>query len=125
MVKKPKVGSSNKELGVRIPGDIASEAGLVRPGCGGMSVAPSWRQPPIYKIPRRLRHLRPGAAGSNSLSCWTFGAGEFANGQFAASLILAVSSQTHGCVEPERQMPVSDYTQAITNTRDRWVIEES
>lgn len=58
----PKTGRGARMLGVRIPGDIeADENGFVKPGTGGMSVAPN----SVWNIPnhRRPRGMRMGSAG--------------------------------------------------------------
>jgi len=68
-------------LGVRVPLDIEPHAsGCVRPGTGGMSVAPRLADLPPHRIPRRLRGLAglAFAAGSNTLRVWKIGNGPFA-----------------------------------------------
>jgi hypothetical protein len=60
----PKVGRSASTLGVRVPVDIEPDGtGNVHPGPHGMSVAPSLRDLPVHRVPKRLRHLREGANG--------------------------------------------------------------
>lgn len=68
---KPKLGSTARTLGVRVPPacfhDIPVDPdGTVAPRTGGMSVAPAWRALPLHRIPRRLRHLVPWAAGNDN-----------------------------------------------------------
>src|SRR5262245_5119252 len=84
----PKIGPTARALGVRVPRDIPVADGLVSPGTGGMSVAPSWRELPPWRIPRRLNHLAPGAAGNDTDACWRMGEGPFEAGVVADRLVL-------------------------------------
>ena len=79
----PIVGSNSKELGVRVPpnpnADIDLDANdLVILNDRGMSVAANWRSLPAHLIPKRLQPLFAGAAGSNSLTSYKMGTGQFA-----------------------------------------------
>src|SRR5687768_12944498 len=117
----PRVGAGST-LGVRLPGGphkpdiLPDEAGCVRPGTGGMSVAPSLeallRDVPTY-VPKRLRKLaqQPGiseelralcsrAAGTNSLRVWSTGTEPFEDAPVGSELFLHVDRPDHGCVEP-------------------------
>ena len=124
--QSPGTSRSAQDLGVRVPGDIeTTPEGNVLPNSGGMSVAPRWRDLPAHRIPRRLRHMAPGATGSNLVYCWRFGANEFASGPFANRLHLAVTLKSHGTVEPEFEMPVDGYRQALAETREAWEIDET
>src|SRR6185295_260259 len=71
----PVVGStSSSELGARPGIDITVDAARnVVLDASGMSVAPGWRDLDFTRIPKRLRHIMPGAAGSNSLPATLWG----------------------------------------------------
>ena len=120
----PKVGPTAKTLGVRIPGDIAVQGGLVSPGTGGMSVAPSWRQLPQHRIPKRLKPLVPEASGSNECSCWRMGEGPFESGVVAEDLDLRPDNSQNGLVEPTRRMSEDDFQARLAATRELWVLDE-
>jgi hypothetical protein len=129
---KPLVGPTAQTLGVRVPPDPNADIevgpdGKVNPEGGGMSVAPAWRLLPLHRIPKRLRPEVPGAVGSNSLHCWCMGAGPFTAGPVAAELLLrpdAGEQPRHGVVAPAREMPLSDYQDALAATREEWSIDE-
>ena len=126
----PKVGTTARSLGVRVrsrpedPEDIAVDSGHVAPGTGGMSVAPSWRDLPPWRIPRRLMHLVPKAFGKNEDACWRMGDGPFKAGHVAEGLSLRLDRPKHGVVEPNNRMTLGAYRAALAATRDRWTIDE-
>jgi hypothetical protein len=130
---KPVVAASADGLGVRLPPtpsstlepDIIPDAnGMVNPGIGGMSVAPDWRKLPDHRIPERLRPLVPRARGKKkSLRIWKMGEGDFAAGPVAPNLLLRLDPDNpdiHGFVEPEQEMNVKEYQDALAATRDSW-----
>src|SRR5438128_3222372 len=99
----PKLGSTAKTLGVRVSpsedGDIPVKSdGTVCPGTGGMSVAPSLRDLPGHRIPRRLKPAIAYARGSNSLFCWKMGEGPFECGTLTHGLNLRpdLNQASHG-----------------------------
>jgi hypothetical protein len=125
---QPQVGYSAKTLGVRVPPDAKPDLpveadGSVRPNTGGMSVAPAWRLLPRWRISRRLREKVEGAAGGLDVFCWRMGTGPFVAEPVAAGLQLRPDSESHGTVEPDRPMPLSEYQAALARTREQWVIE--
>jgi hypothetical protein len=121
----PRTGSNARSLGVRVPTDISPpNDGLVSPGMGGMSVSPSWRELPIYRIPRRLNHLVPGAAGNDADACWTMGTGIFENGPLTKGLNLRPDKPGHGLVEPDAVMSLAEFQDRLAGTRCKWRIEE-
>src|SRR5262249_33944146 len=69
----PVVGTtSSSELGASPGVDITVDgAGNVVLDASGMSVSPGWRDLAPSRIPKRLRHIIPGAKGTNDLSCYT------------------------------------------------------
>ncbi len=121
----PKLGPSASTLGVRVPVDIGPDQnGDVHPGTHGMSVAPSLRDLPVHRVPKRLKHLREGAAGSDSAKVWRHGEGAFAVAPVAPHLVLQPDRADHGTVAPDAVMPLAQYEAAITETRPGWVIDE-
>ena len=90
-----------------------------------MSVNPGWRTAPILRIPKRLRHLMPGAAGSNNQFCFRTGTGPFQQGRLAAGLTLEPDSATHGNIAPCPAVPLAQYETDITATRPDWQVDET
>jgi hypothetical protein len=120
------VEESASGLGVRPKVDIdLDQQGNVLVNGKGMSVSPNWRDMPLFRIPERLRHLKPGARGSNNTFCFRTGSGPFERGAFAEGLVLEPDSTTHGTVAPDRVMPLDDYRAAIQSTRSHWQIDET
>jgi len=52
------------------------------------------------------------------------GNGPFIAEPVAPGLRHRPDSATHGLVEPDRSMPLTEYEQALAATRDQWVIDE-
>lgn len=127
----PVVGSaSSSELGARPGIDITVDvAGYVVLDVSGMSVAPRWQDLDFTRIPRRLRHIVPGATGANSTSCFTMGVGPFQNGVIATRLELipdqGQAPVTHGVIAPLQVVPLAQYQADLGNTRAEWRIDET
>jgi hypothetical protein len=121
---RPRIGPTARSLGARVPGDIAARDGRVWPGTGGMSVAPAWRDLPPWRIPRRLIHLAPDAAGNHEDACWRMGEGPFEIGRVAEGLALRPDRPGHGTVEPSEATTVDRYQADLATTRDLWHIDE-
>ena len=120
----PTVG--DRDLGVRPGIDVDVDAqNNVQVNGKGMSVAPNWRDINYKRIPRRLRHIVPGAMGSNSKFCFRYGDGPFVQGPFANGLTLEPDSQTHGNVAPAQVIPLATYQGDIAATRAAWVEDET
>lgn len=122
---RPMVGTQRLQLGARVPVDIVPDAdGKVHPGTRGMSVFRSINDFPPNMVPTRLRSLVPDAAGDDATTMWVRGQGPFENGPFAASLDFRVDPRPrkdhHGCVVPNRAMPLADYQSALAATQDEW-----
>jgi hypothetical protein len=126
------LGSSATSLGLRLPDparpeitpDISpDDAGVIRPGTGGMSVAPDIASLPPHAIPMRLQPRFRDAVGKNTIRVWRLGDGPFADAPLSGELNLRVdpNRSNHGFVEPARALPVSEYIGAIHRTRDQWV----
>lgn len=126
---RPRIGSSGRTLGVRVPPDKHADVpvqpdGTVQPGTGGMSVAPWWRDLPLHRIPELLRKLVPAAVGNNKDACWRMGEGPFERAEVAAGLLLRPESSRHGLVEPAVTAPLEQYQRDLWGTRDLWIIDE-
>ncbi len=128
---QPVVGTtSSSELGARPGVDITVDgAGNVVLDASGMSVAPGWRDLEFTRIPRRLRHIIPGARGTNNISCYTLGVGPFQRGVVASGLELipdpGQAPVTHGVIAPVLVVPLHEYQTDLENTRAAWQIDES
>jgi hypothetical protein len=121
----PKIGPTARTLGARIPGDLPVRDDRVEPGTGGMSVARGWRDPPAWRIPIRLIHLAPKAAGRHQdVFCWSMGQGPFIEGDVADRLRLRPDDATHALVEPSERMTVEEYQTALAATQNLWHIDE-
>jgi len=93
----PVLGSDSRQLGVRVPPNPNADIDLdenhnVLLNGKGMSVAQNWRDLLPHLIPKRLKLLFPGAAGSNSLACFRYGRGPFSPGPFTATLSLVLKA---------------------------------
>ena len=124
----PLAGSSKKMLGIKAGSEPADDIaptpdGRVFPETGGMSVAPTWRDLPAFRIPRRLKNLCPAATGNNKMECWRMGSGPFEDAAVSPELNLRVDSGSHGAVEPSRELPLHTFQAALAQTQDQWIIE--
>lgn len=122
----PVVAPTASGLGVRPGVDVDADArGVVAVNGKGMSVAPAWRDLPVFRIPKRLADRMPRASGSDKLACFRFGAGAFGPGPFAPGLALIPDSPKHGCVAPAAPVPLVQYAGDLAATRAAWTIDES
>jgi hypothetical protein len=122
----PTLQQSSNALGVRPNVDISLDAkGDVIVNGQGMSVNPCWRAASILRIPKRLRYLMPGAAGSNNQFCFRTGTGPFQQGAFAAGLTLEPDSATHGNIAPAQAVLLAQYEADIQATRLDWQVDEA
>ncbi len=127
----PVVGSKSKELGVRVPPNPHADIDLdgnrnVLLNGKGMSVAENWCDLVPHLIPKRLKLLFPGAAGSNSLACFRYGQGPFAPGPCTAtlSLVLKGDDSRSGNVVPAFTLSELQYQNELAATRGDWVVDE-
>lgn len=127
---KPLIANSARGLGVRAGAephaDIPVDAdGRVAPGAGGMSVAPSWRDLPEVRIPRRLREKGVlFARGRDNDACWKLGDGDFALSAVAEGLTLRPDRPDHGVVEPHAVVSLNTFLNHLAATRGHWTIDE-
>ena len=118
---QPTLDRTANALGVRIGTDIdVDNQSNAVVNDKGMSVSPSWRDLPIFRIPKRL-----GGQGSNNTHCFTGGTGAFQQTGFAAGLELLPDSPTHGVVRPTLFGPLAQYEADLAATRADWRIDET
>ena len=125
---KPAVGDRPTDLGVRVPADIQpNTVGVVAPGKGGMSVAPTPADLPTHRLPKRLQNLVSDARGIDTNIVWCLGEGDFIDGAVANDLRLRLdpNGTRHGFVEPALPVPLEQYRRALAATRDAWVVDET
>lgn len=125
----PVVGRSRRSLGVVVApapeGDIEADAsGNVHPKTGGMSVAPTYADLPIWRVPKRLASKIRGAKGSNADKIWSFGIGAFRDGRFDPGLVLRVDRPGHGNVEPDASCSLEQYERNLAATQSAWKVDE-
>jgi hypothetical protein len=128
----PVVGSNARELGVRVPPNPAADVDLDDQGNvilngKGMSVAENWRLLPPHLVPKRLRPMLSGAAGSDQLSCYKHGDGPFQAGPINDRLILVWKAHDprSGNVVPSQLVQVPEFQDDLAATRSDWSIDES
>lgn len=125
-VREVMVGLDGKEQG-----DIKSVDGMVYPETGGMSVSPSKTEVPDHLIPKRLRNQGyPGARRGGTKPetfPWRTGEGAFIAGPLCDKLQFRPDPDdldSHGFVEPDGQMTLQEYREAIEATRSSWIREQ-
>src|SRR5437667_11295024 len=111
----PVVGSSSRVLGVR-PGSAptpdvlaASPLDTVRPGEGGMSAVPDdpWHLP---------RHLRPSSLGGTGRDpVWYIETEDL-----GPDLAFRQDRPNHGLIEPQRDLTLQEFQDALARTRSAW-----
>jgi len=127
----PVVGSSSKELGVRVPPNPHADVDLdenqiVKLNGRGMSVAEHWKHLPGHLVPKRLKSIFPPATGANSLKCFKMGEGAFVEEELSTGLKLAIKpGNPHGGnVTPTEKIKIDDFQAALAATRADWEIDE-
>ena len=121
--------TSSSELGVRPGIDISVDgSGDVVLDGSGMSVVPAWNCYKSNRVPKRLRHLFPGASASNNTAIFSLGAGAFQHGNVADGLQLipdpGISPVVHGVIAPVRIVTLPQYQTDLEHTRSTWKIDE-
>ena len=128
----PLVGSNSRELGVRVPPnpnadvDLDQNGHVVQNG-KGMSVVDNWRHLLAHLVPKRLKHLFPGAAGSNALTCYKLGTGAFTASVINADLNLVVKpgSTQAGNIVPAQSVHCDQFQADLAATRSQWTVDET
>jgi hypothetical protein len=103
------VGPSARALGVRPGDDIPVVGGRVRPGTGGMSVAPD---DPMH-LPRHRRP--PSLAGTGRDPVWGI-----ALDSLGADVVFRQDKRHHGLLEPAREMSIDEFQGALAALAPRW-----
>jgi RHS repeat-associated protein len=112
----PEIGRSARSLGVRVKnspdgrGDILAVNGMVRPGTGGMSVAPLTP----HNLPPFRRPVQFG--GTCKDPAWVINLEQLTDPR----LTYRQDSLTHGMIEPAYEMPLEEYEQALADTAPLW-----
>ena len=113
----PRIGASARELGVRVPKDIAPDAnGFVEPRSGGMSTACAslWNLP-HHRRPRRLGH---GSTGRDEDHVFMID-----EGLISEPLVPRADPRApdlHTFVEPAQRMSLTEYVSCLQRTRSLW-----
>jgi hypothetical protein len=89
--------------------DIRVVAGRVRPGTGGMSVAPD----SPYNLPRHRKPPRFGGIAKDPV--W-----EMDEADLGPDLQFVADSLQHGTIQPMREMTIDDYQAALARTASNW-----
>ena len=117
----PTVAAAANGLGVRLVIDIDVDGqNNAVVNHKGMSVAPRWRDLPLFRIPKRL-----GGQGKDDTHCFKTGAGAFQQSAFATGLEFLPDSPTHGVVRPTQSIPLAQYESDLAATRSAWQIDET
>jgi hypothetical protein len=114
----PQVGRSASELGVRIPNDIApDEDGFVKPGTGGMSVAPK----SVLNVPphRRPRGMHMGSTGNKNTRMYAIVDSDLPADRLRVRLDPK-KPQIHAFVEPAVTIELAKYERDVANTQSKW-----
>jgi hypothetical protein len=106
----PMVGPTARTLGVRPGDDIPVVGGRVRPGTGGMSVAPDGPT----QLPNHRRPPKFGGSGKDPV--W-----EINLNSLGDDLIFHQDKPKHGLFEPAREMSIDEFQQALADLAPKWI----
>ncbi len=102
----------SRTLDVRVPIDIqADEAGLVRPGSGGMSVSPN----DVKNLPKS--RLPPEFGGTGKDPAWYIEVEDLGRN---LAYKPDPNEETHGYIEPVRTMTLKEYESELHATALNW-----
>lgn len=104
------VGPTARTLGVRPTDDIPVHAGRVRPGTGGMSVAPD----SPMNLPEHRRPPKFGGSGKDPV--W-----EISIDELGVDLVFYQDKAKHGLFEPARETSMDDFQQALADLAPKWI----
>jgi RHS repeat-associated protein len=108
----PEVGANARALGARPGVDIpVGPDGMVHPGTGGMSVAPSPGALPEFRRP-------PQFGGTGRDPVWGMSTDDL-----GSQLRYVPDSPTHGTVQPSMSMTFDEYQQALCATGACWTMQ--
>jgi RHS repeat-associated protein len=106
--EQPSPGPTARQLGVRPDTDIPVVDGMVQPGTGGMSVAPSPQALPSFRRP-------PEFGGTGSDPVWGISTSDL-----GPRLRYVPDSPTHGTIQPAEVMSIGDFQAALCETGACW-----
>jgi|WetSurMetagenome_2_1015567.scaffolds.fasta_scaffold108678_3 hypothetical protein len=114
----PQIGRSASQLGVRIPEDIEpDENSFVKPGIGGMSVAPkSALNVPNY---RRPRGMGMGSTGKKDNRMYALSHADIPADKLSVRLDPQ-NPEVHAFVEPAILIRLAIYESYLANTQGKW-----
>jgi hypothetical protein len=115
----PMVGRAARLLGVRVPQDIAPDRdGEVRPGTGGMSVAPT----SMWDLPnhRRPRGMGRGSTGPSNDQVYSLQE-VVLDDQLLALRADPEAPMINAFVEPLTIVALSEYATRLAGTRPSWM----
>ena len=118
----PAIGAGSRELGVRTPPNLNADIELDDDGNvilngNGMSVVENWRNLLPHLVPKRLKPIFSGAAGSNKLACFRFGEGALLSRSSERSIIIGVEGRR--LRRPETLYPLSPYPRSNSRSPRR------
>lgn len=105
----PMVGPTARTLGVRPGDDIPVVAGRVKPGTGGMSVAPDGPM----NLPDHRRPPKLGGSGKDPV--W-----EITIDSLGHDVVYRQDKPNHGLFEPAREMSIDEFQEALAALAPRW-----
>jgi len=109
----PAVGSSARTLGARFDDIEVDDDGLVRPGTGGISVAPD----EATNLP--AHRLLPEYGGTGKDPVWWIGEDDLGD-RLSYRPDPDPDTPNHGFIEPAHTMTFEEYQQALQSTQARW-----
>jgi len=89
--------------------DIPVLGGNVRPGTGGMSVAPD----SPYNLPRHRKPSQFGGIAKDPV--WVIDESEL-----GSDLKFVADTPQHGTIQPAREMTIDEFQAALANTAPKW-----
>jgi hypothetical protein len=102
-------GPTARTLGVRPGDDIPVVSGRVRPGTGGMSVAPD----SPMNLPDHRRPPSLGGTGKDPVWAMTIDS-------LGDDLVFHQDRPNHGLFEPAREMSIDDLQRALADLASKW-----
>lgn len=113
----PRIGRSARLLGVRAQEIPADENGFVKPGTGGMSVAPD----SMWNVPnhRRPRGMKRGSAGNINDRMYTLTDASLPADKLRVR-VDPQAPQRHAFVEPAAIIELAGYENHLADTRNDW-----
>lgn len=113
------LGRAVRHLGVRVPRDIAADdRGDVRPGTGGMSVAPD----SMWNLPNHRRPRGMGRGSTGPVQDQVYSLQEVVlSDQRLALRADPEAPVLHALIEPSTIVPLTEYEAQLARTRPYWM----